>query len=672
MSSRTCEAPPDPAAADNPAVNASSRMPSSDLLARLKRRPVQYLFDVAALSAAFVLSYLIRFEFTLPPDWRDLCLRQLPLVVLFQFAALSVFGVYAFIWRYVGMAELKAFVRAAITALVLLVAMRLAFPESLRDFRVPLSILLLDACLAFGAVLGLRVLRRLFSERYEKGSHRAATDVEKKRALLVGAGRAGVLAAKEILGREDSGLDVRGFVDDDPLKQNSVILGLRVLGTTADLKGLVKRLAIDEVVITIAQAPRREIRRIVGICEEIPVRVRIMPGIWEILQGDVQVSSIRDVEIEDLLGREPVKLDEEELRRFLVGRTVMVTGAGGSIGSELARQIARLGPRQLLLVERAEFALFDIDREIRRRWPDAQPIPVVADIGEESRMRAVFELYRPQVILHAAAHKHVPLMEANPGEAIRNNVLGTHRLGSLAGEYGADVFVMISTDKAVRPTSIMGASKRVAELVVQDLDRRYRTRFVAVRFGNVLGSTGSVIPIFREQIRSGGPVTVTHPEMVRYFMTIPEASQLVLEAGSMGHGGEIFVLDMGEPVKIVDLARDMITLSGLKPHEDIDIVFSGIRPGEKLYEEVGTEEENVVRTDRPKILIGRIAAYPQEAVEKAVGSLRRLAEDGDQESIRRFLEELLPEARLGGGSDPKPVNLQAARAERPGSGGTSR
>lgn len=644
---------------------------SAAMWRRLRNRPVQYLLDAVVLLLAFGLSYWIRFEFELKPGVAAACVRQAPWVVLLQFGALSVCGVYFFIWRYIGLSEIRTFVKAALLAVVPLVVLRLFLPPVLAGFRVPLSVIVIDAALGFGGVVGIRVLRRFLYERYEKEERSQDRSVDRKRALLVGAGRAGVLAAREILGRGDSDLDVRGFVDDDPWKRNSLIHGLRVVGSTDELNGLVKRLRIDEVVITIAQAPRKDLRRIVELCEAIPVKVRIMPGVWEILQGDVQVSSIRDVEIEDLLGREPVKLDEEDLRRFLVGRTVMVTGAGGSIGSELARQIARLGPRQLLLVERAEFALFDIDREIRRRWPDAQPIPVVADIGEESPMRAAFERYRPQVILHAAAHKHVPLMEGNPGEAIRNNVLGTHRLGSLAGEYGADVFVMISTDKAVRPTSIMGASKRVAELVVQDLDRRHRTRFVAVRFGNVLGSAGSVIPIFREQIRSGGPVTVTHPEMVRYFMTIPEASQLVLEAGSMGQGGEIFVLDMGDPVKIVDLARDMITLSGLKPHEDIEIVFSGIRPGEKLYEEVGTEEENVVPTARPKILIGKIAAYSQEAVEKALVSLRRLAEDGDQESIRGFLEELLPEARLGGGSDPKPVNLHAARAERPGGGGAN-
>jgi FlaA1/EpsC-like NDP-sugar epimerase len=614
---------------------------------RLKNRPVQYFLDVAVLSGAFLVSYAIRFDFRVSAETFRHALAQLPLVILVQFGVLSAAGVYAFIWRYIGVRELLVFGKAAIAATVPLVLMRLALPSSLQDFRVPLSVILIDAGLGFGGVLSLRMLRRLFWENWERDRD-IPEAMERKRALLVGAGGAGVLALKEILGRRDAELDVRGFVDDDPEKHDLTIQGVRVLGATSDLSGLVRNLAIDEVVITIAQAPRKDIRRIVQICESIPVKVRIMPGIWEILQGDVHVSSIRDVEIEDLLGRDPVRLDEQELRSMLVGSVVMISGAGGSIGSELARQVARLGPRRLLLVERAEFALFEIEREIRRRWPDAQPIPVVADIRDEVRMRRVFEEHRPQLVIHAAAHKHVPLMESSPAEAVQNNVFGTLCFGRLAGEYGADTFVMISTDKAVRPTSVMGATKRVAEMVVQDLDRRYRTRFVAVRFGNVLGSTGSVIPIFREQIRNGGPVTVTHPDMVRFFMTIPEASQLVLQAGAMGEGGEIFVLDMGEPVKIVDLAHEMIRLSGLKPNEDIDVVFTGVRPGEKLYEEVGTDEENVVSTGKPKILIGKIPPSPPEVVERALEKLRRLGDDGHEDAIRRFLMELLPDARLGG------------------------
>ncbi|MBK9063684.1 MAG: polysaccharide biosynthesis protein [Acidobacteria bacterium] len=628
---------------------------------RLKSRPVQYLLDVSVLSGAFLVAYAIRFDFRVPPAAFGHALTQMPLVVLLQFAALSAFGAYSFIWRYVGLAESFVFARAAFAATLPLVVLRLALPETLQDYRVPLSIIVMDTLLGFGGVLALRVLRRFTWERWERGLR--ASDAEKKRVLLVGAGRAGVLALREILGRGDAELSVRGFIDDDPAKQDSIIQGVRVLGTTAELEGLVRHLSIDEVVITIVQAPRRDIRRLVRICEEIPVRVRIMPGIWEILQGNVEVSGIRDVQIEDLLGRDPVKLDEDELRRFLVGSVVMITGAGGSIGSELARQVARLGPRRLLLVERAEFALFDVDREIRRRWPDAQPVAVVVDVGDEVGMRRVFEEHRPQLVIHAAAHKHVPLMETNPAEAVRNNVLGTQCLGTLAGEYGVDRFVMISTDKAVRPTSLMGATKRVAEMVVQDLDGRYRTQFIAVRFGNVLGSAGSVIPIFREQIQAGGPVTVTHPEMVRYFMTIPEASQLVLQAAAIGKGGEIFVLDMGEPVRIVDLARDMILLSGLKPGEDIEISFTGVRPGEKLFEEVGTEEENVSPTHKAKILVGKISAVPSDVLERAVQKLARQAEIGSQDGIRRALVELIPDSQLGTGPGfPSPVVAPNARS----------
>jgi FlaA1/EpsC-like NDP-sugar epimerase len=361
-----------------------------------------------------------------------------------------------------------------------------------------------------------------------------------------------------------------------------------------------------------------------------------------------------------LLGREPVRLDEDEMQGFLAGKTVMVTGAGGSIGSELARQVARFEPAALLLVERAEFALFSIDRELRDLYPDLEIMPLTADVCDEGRMRTIFAKYEPQVVVHAAAHKHVPMMEFNPTEAVKNNVLGTRLLGEIAGQSGTEAFVLISTDKAVRPSSMMGASKRVAELVIQDLNGRYETRYVAVRFGNVIGSAGSVIPIFREQISKGGPVTVTHPEMVRYFMTIPEAVQLVLQAGAMGEGGEIFILDMGEPVRILDLARDTITLSGFKPHEDIEIVFTGIRPGEKLFEELDTDGEHVAKTRHPKIFIGKIAAYPEAKVGQALQRLAELSRNGHDRDLRAYLNELLPEASLHVTVEPV-----AAIAEQP-------
>ncbi|HKQ05044.1 MAG TPA: nucleoside-diphosphate sugar epimerase/dehydratase [Blastocatellia bacterium] len=613
----------------------------------LLNRRVQFAIDLVTLVAAFALAYLLRFDFDVPRDNWLAALRQLPYVVLLQFGALALAGVYAFIWRFIGMAEVRAFVNAAYWALLPILFIRVALPAEYHQWRVPLSVMLVDTLLAFGGVLGMRVLRRALYERYEKQLQTGtARSLPKKPVLLIGAGRAGALAAREIRSRGNLDIEVKGFIDKDPDKQGSVIYGVRVLGTPNDLRELVEKLKIDHVVITLASASGQEIRRIVELCERIPVRVRIIPALHEILQGRVEVSRIRDVQIEDLLGRDPVHLDEAETRQFLAGKVVLVTGAGGSIGAELARQIAAFAPATLVLVERAEFALFNIDRELRETWPALRIVALVADVGDAVRMRAIFQTYRPQVVLHAAAHKHVPMMEGNVTEAVKNNVLATRLVAQLAGEQQAEAFVLISTDKAVRPTSIMGATKRVAELVVQDLNQRYRTRFVAVRFGNVIGSAGSVIPIFREQIRKGGPVTVTHPEMVRYFMTIPEASQLVLQAGAMGDGGGIFVLDMGQPVRILDLAKDLIALSGLRPGEDVEIVFSGIRPGEKLFEELEIAEEGLATTRHPKIFVGHLAVHPPGQVRELLARLAALSENGQDAELRRSLSEFLPEAQL--------------------------
>ncbi len=613
---------------------------------RLFGRPLQFVLDLTILAFAFVAAYLLRFEFVLSPEEFQKLMAQLPLVLLIQFILLFICGVYSFIWRYVGLADLWAFLKAGVGSAAVLIAMRLALPDSLFHWKVPLSIILMDAVFAFAGVVALRVVRRVLFEKYERDRTRNGSNGIRKPVLLVGAGRAGVLVAKEIQGRGGMGLKMVGFVDDDPQKQGAVVQGVKVLGTTRDLSRLAEAHEIDHVVITIAQASRRELKRIVEICERGDLRARIIPGMYEILEGRVEVSAIRDVQIEDLLGREPVKLEEDEVAAFLRGKVVMVTGAGGSIGSEMARQVMRFEPENLLLVDRAEFALFDIDRELRLRYPERLIIALVADVGDEPRMRSLMAEYRPAVVFHAAAHKHVPMMESNPTEAIKNNVFGTRTAACLAGEFGAEAFVLISTDKAVRPTSVMGASKRVAELVIQELNGRYDTRFGAVRFGNVMGSAGSVIPIFRDQIRNGGPVTVTHPEMVRYFMTIPEASQLVLQAGAMGEGGEIFILDMGDAVRILDLAKDMISLSGLKPYEDIDIVFSGMRPGEKLFEELQTVGENIAKTRHPKIFIGKIAAYPVEEVEAGLERLREFSSNGHTDRLRESISEILPEASL--------------------------
>jgi FlaA1/EpsC-like NDP-sugar epimerase len=610
-------------------------------------RPLQFLVDLLVLSAAFTLAYLVRFDFDLPATESAHFLIQLFPIVLFQFVLLRLAGVYTFIWRYVGMAELRTFLKAALYSAVPLLFMRLLLTAEFQTLRIPVSIILMDSVLAFGGVLGVRVLRRDIYETWGKRYHINGKDKSaRKSILLIGAGRAGVMVAKEIQGRSDTDLHIVGFVDDAPQKQGSAIFGIKVLGTTKELPQLVSQLNIDHVVVSIAEASRADFRRILKICEEIPVKVRTIPCLYEVVQGKVKVSRIRDVQVEDLLGREPVQLDEPEIARFVAGKVVMVTGAGGSIGLELARQVARFRPSEILLVERAEFALFSIDRELRASWPDLEIVPLVADIGRESRMRSIFKKHRPSLVLHAAAHKHVPMMEFNATEAVRNNVLATNLLGELAAEFNVEAFVLISTDKAVRPSSVMGATKRTAELVIQDLSNRFATRYVAVRFGNVIGSTGSVIPIFNEQIRKGGPVTVTHPEMTRYFMTIPEAAQLVLQAGAMGQGGEIFILDMGKPVRILELAKSAITLSGLRPYHDIDVVFTGIRPGEKLFEELELTEEQTSRTQHPKIFIGKINAYPQEKMRDALERLTVLSESGSDVGIRNCLNELLPEARL--------------------------
>lgn len=614
---------------------------------RWMSRRTQFMLDLLALIAAFSMAYLLRFDFSIPEQESRHALIQMPYVVSTQLLVLAVMGIYSFIWRYTGMAEMKIFLKAATLSCLPILAIRLGLPDELKLLRVPLSIILMDSFLAFSAVLGLRVARRISYERSEK---RRKTGVfrngHKKPVLLIGAGRAGMLAAKEIQ-NNDTGLLIKGFIDDDPSKRGSVIQGIKVLGSTEELRDLALLHKIDNVVIAISQATRRDFKRILDICEQVPVKVKVIPGLHELLKGKLKVSRIRDVQIEDLLGREPVQLDKEEIERFLTGKTVMVTGAGGSIGSELARQVARFQPSNLLLVERSEFALFNIERELRQNFPELSQVPLIADVNDKTRLHSIFSTYRPQVVFHAAAHKHVPMMERNMAEAIKNNILATNLLGELSGRFRVEAFVLISTDKAVRPSSVMGASKRVAELVIQNLNRKYATRYVAVRFGNVIGSAGSVIPIFHEQIRNGGPVTVTHPGMMRYFMTIPEASQLVLRAGTLGEGGEIFILDMGEPVRILDLAKEAITLSGLRPFEDIDIVFTGIRPGEKLSEELEITDENMSRTKHPKIFIGKIAAYPEDGVRKGLERLALLSERGSDQEIREFFNELLPEANLG-------------------------
>ncbi len=612
------------------------------------RRPVQFISDVVVLCAAFFIAYLPGLNVQLGDFYFDAAITQLPFVVFIQFSSLFLVGAYSIIWRYVSIEDIKAFLKAAVISSVILLLVRFLLTfTAFNRWQVPVSVILIDTALGFGGLLGLRILRRF---AYEFGEKRTFTKtkrrIKRKSALLVGAGRIGSLAVKDVRGRADAELDIKGFVDDDRNKKGGSVNGVKVLGTTNDLARLVDELNIEQVVIAIDQAQGKEVRRVLDICREIPVKARMLPSPHEIMHGRVQVSRVRDVEIEDLLGREPVQLDDENLHEFLSGKTVLVTGAGGSIGSELVRQIAEFNPKLLILVERAEYMMFQIERELTKDYSETNFLPLIADVCDEPRMREIFGEFSPQVVFHAAAHKHVPLMEINPAEAIKNNVLGTKLLGEIAGEFKVKDFVLISTDKAVNPTSVMGASKRIAEIVLQNLNNIYETRFMAVRFGNVLGSAGSVVPIFREQIRKSEAITVTDKEMTRYFMTIPEASALVLQAGALGEGGEIFILDMGEPVKILDLAEDMIRLSGLQPYEDIDIVFSGIRPGEKLFEELEITGEDLLKTKHPKIFIGKIATYSSEEVGEIVSGFTQAVRESNKAKIRRLFNHFLPEAKI--------------------------
>ena len=612
------------------------------------RRPAQFVLDITILTAAFFLSYLPVVNVQLGDYYFETALTQLPFVILVEFSALFVSGAYSIIWRYISIEDLRVFLRAVAISGIILVALRfLLIYSNFRLWQIPISVILIDLVLGFGGILALRVLRRFSYELGEKNRGFALKKRgERMPTIIIGAGRMGATLVKEIVGRGNAELEVRGFVDDDVRKVGGSVGGIKVLGTMKDLPQLVDELKIKQVVIAIDQAQGKEIRQILDLCGIIPVRAQIIPSLDEIATGRVSVSRIRDVEIEDLLGRETVKLEDQNLHEFLTGKTVMVTGAGGSIGSELVKQITAYQPKQILLVERAEFLLFQIDHELSDKFSETNCVPLIADICDEPRMREIFERYSPEVIFHTAAHKHVPLMEINTVEAVKNNVFATQLVGRLAGEFNASSYVLISTDKAVNPTSVMGASKRLAEIVVQNLGQMFDTRYIAVRFGNVLGSAGSVVPIFREQIQNGEAVTVTHREMTRYFMTILEASQLVLQAGALGKGGEIFVLDMGKPVKILDLAEDMIRLSGLTPYDDIDIVFTGTRKGEKLFEELEMTGENLLKTRHPKIFIGKIATYSAAQVENMLAELRSVVANADERQVRRLFNSLLAEASV--------------------------
>lgn len=606
---------------------------TKDTYERWRERLCTFGVDLAAMILAFLAAHALRFNFEEPPDgWNHVAI-YFGTVAVIQFAALYLAGCYRIVWRYVTVVDVPRFVYAVGGATLALVLLRFTLP-AWRALRPPFSIALLNGSFFLSGVLLIRLFWRMLNE---SGTRPAGTD--SRRILLIGAGAVGNAVARELRQHRGSGIQVLGFLDDDALRQSVDIQGFPVLGRTVDLERLIRQRHATEVVVALSPAPRQILRDIAHTCETNGVAMRIAPDYHEVIEGRVRVSHLREVDIADLLGREEINLGgDSEAARFFGGRRVMVTGAGGSIGSELARQVARIGPETLVLVDRCEYALYEIDRQLREAGKASLLTAQVADVGDRHRMAALLAHHRPQIVLHAAAHKHVPMMESNAAEAASNNVLATRALGEEAMQAGVEAFVLLSTDKAVKPSSVMGATKRMAEFALQDLNGRGSTRFSAVRFGNVLGASGSVVPLFREQIRQGQPVTVTHPDMRRYFMTAPEAARLVLQAAAMAAGGEIFILDMGEPMRIVELAEEMIRLSGLKPYEDIPITFTGIRPGEKLFEELSTSEEQASRTRHPRIFVARISQPPGACVGEMLDELRALCRSGsNNQAVRQAL-----------------------------------
>jgi FlaA1/EpsC-like NDP-sugar epimerase len=534
----------------------------------------------------------------------------------------SFYRLYNKAWEYASVGELVAIVKAVTLSIMITGIMQQLLIGDIY-FRALMLAWMMHVLLIGGSRFSWRVYR----DRYIKGN------IEQKRALIIGAGAAGTMLARQLLKNGETEIKPVAFIDDDPKKYKLHILGLPVVGDSKCIAKTVETLNIDKIIIAIPSLSKEEMKRIFEACSGTKAKTVIMPMIEDVMLGNVSVNQFRDVEVEDLLGREPVKLDIDSISEKLTGKTVLVTGAGGSIGSEICRQVCKFQPKKLLLLGHGENSIYLIDMELRNKYlGEIEIVPVIADIQDRTRIFEVVEAHQPDVVYHAAAHKHVPLMEFNPKESVKNNVFGTKNVAEAADTFGVGTFVLVSSDKAVNPTNVMGSTKRIAEMVIQELDKHSATKFVAVRFGNVLGSRGSVIPLFKKQIQAGGPVTVTHPDMTRYFMTIPEASRLVLQAGALARGGEIFVLDMGEPVKIVDLARNLITLSGYK-EEDIGIRFSGIRPGEKMYEELLNENEIHSEKIFPKIHIGKSKQIDGQILWDFIDSLLEKRE----ESLRSII-----------------------------------
>jgi FlaA1/EpsC-like NDP-sugar epimerase len=610
--------------------------------------------DILLLASSLFLSYLIRFDFHIIPPHSVLLYQILPFVLIVKIVCFYFFDLYRGMWRYTSIADLLNIIKASSVSTLVIICLILFSPSRFIGF--PRSVFVMDWCFTVLLVSGYRLCIRLYFERVsnDKTSSIPTRQVlnmffkklsETKRLLIIGAGNGGEKIYREIQDNARLRYTVVGFLDDDLGKVGKKIHGIPVLGQISDIKILAKKLNADEALIAIPSASSKQMRKILTHCRESGIKFKTIPGIGELINGQVTVNAIREVDYRDLLGREVVKLDEDKIGSYLQGQCVLVTGAGGSIGSELCRQICRFKPDSIVLYERAESPLYEIDHELKQNFDDVKTIPLLADIQDKKQLGKTFEAYSPHTVFHAAAYKHVPMLEMQPWKAVVNNIQGTANLIEITNKFNVERFVFVSTDKAVRPANVMGASKRIAEMLIQNQNGcgLSHTKFMTVRFGNVVGSVGSVIPLFKKQIKRGGPVTVTHPEVTRFFMTIPEACQLILQAGAMGRGGEIFLFDMGIPIKIDDMARDLIRLSGFEPEEDIKIEYIGLRSGEKLYEELIIEGEGIVPTTHDKIMALKGAECNLQLLNGRIDELTIIAELQETDKIKAKLKEIVPE-----------------------------
>jgi len=598
------------------------------------QRSIAFIFiDACLIGLSIYVSYLLRFDFKIRPEFVETFMYVIPVQTLLVVASFYSNKIYKRIWQYASVGDLISIFKGTVTGSILFFCFHQFVVANFAQITVPRSIFIISAIISFLAVGGSRFLWRITRDNYYK------IQPHHRRALIIGAGEAGIMVVRELKHTRSEFYPV-AFIDDNEEKRNYEVMGIPVVGNRHDIPKAVKEYNIDDIIVAIPSASRLEISKIINICKSTGCQIKIIPRVNDLISGKISVNMIRNVDVEDLLGREPVKVDLEQISGYLKDQVVMITGAGGSIGSEICRQVASVHPKQLILLGHGENSIYDIEMELKKKAGSFLIEPVIADIQDKCAINNLFGKYKPGVVFHAAAHKHVPLMEKNPLEAVKNNILGTYNVAEAAHRYGANSFVMISTDKAVNPANVMGASKRIAEMIVQAFSQVSNTRFAAVRFGNVLGSRGSVVPLFKKQIEEGGPVTVTHPDMVRYFMTITEAVQLVIQAGAMANDGEVFVLDMGKPVKIDDLARDLIRLSGLEPDKDIRILYTGIRPGEKLFEELLTGEEGTVATKHDRIFISKSPVMDYNEMLEMLRRFEELAARGTHPSPDEIRKEL--------------------------------